>query len=295
MDEAFRSGFIALIGRPNVGKSTLLNAILGQKIAIVADRQQTTRNRIQGIKTFEHAQMVFVDTPGIHIPRHALGASMVKAAQEALREIDVIAFVTDAENKRDEDASVVGMLQDIKKPVVFVLNKADRKSPSEITEILQAYSSLFPFAAFLSISAQKGKGVSLLLEKLGEFLPAGPKYYDEEMVTDQYERFMAAEIIREKIIKNTSEEVPHAAAVEILSWKENKKGLVSISAAIYVEREGQKGIIIGKKGEMLKTIGRQARMDIEALLDSRVFLELWVKVKRGWRDNKHMLRELGYE
>ena len=295
MDETFRSGFIALIGRPNVGKSTLLNAVLGQKIAIVADRQQTTRNRILGIKTFEHAQMVFVDTPGIHIPRHALGASMVKAAREALREIDLIVFVTDADNKRDEDGPILSMLKDSKKPVVFVLNKADKKSLSEITEILHAYSSLFPFVALLSISALKGKGVSLLLERLHEFLPAGPKYYDEETVTDQYERFMASEIIREKIIKNTSEEVPHAAAVEILTWKEKKKGLVSISAAIYVEREGQKGIIIGKKGAMLKTIGRQARVDIEALLGARVFLELWVKVKRGWRDDNRMLRELGYE
>jgi GTP-binding protein Era len=295
MDDTFRSGFIALIGRPNVGKSTLLNALLGQRISIVTDRQQTTRNRIRGIKTDENAQMIFVDTPGIHSPRHALGASMVKATQEALREIDLIAFITDSGKMRDEDETILSMLKGLKKPVIFILNKADRKSPSEITEVMRVYDSLFPFAAFLSLSALKGKGISLLREKLREFLPVGPKYYDDEMVTDQYERFMASEIIREKIIKNTAEEVPHASAVEILEWKEKKEGLVSISAAIYVEREGQKGIIIGKKGEMLKTIGRQARLDIESLIGAKVFLELWVKVKRGWRDDKRMLHELGYE
>jgi GTP-binding protein Era len=263
-------------------------------VAIVTDRHQTTRNRIQGIKTLENSQMIFVDTPGIHAPRHALGASMLRTAQDALRDIDVVAFVTDAVKGGEEDRDIIGMLRDVKKPVVFVLNKADRKSPSEITGVMDAYGSLFPFAAFVSVSALKEKGISLLLDRLHDFLPAGPKYYEDDLVTDQYERFMASEIIREKIIKNTSEEVPHAAAVEILDWKEKKRGLISISAVIYVEREGQKGIIIGKKGEMLKTIGRQARRDIETLTGSRIYLELWVKVKKGWRDDKRMLRELGY-
>jgi len=293
MTDTFRSGFIALIGRPNVGKSTLLNAIIEQKIAIVADRQQTTRNKLLGIKTFEHAQMIFVDTPGLHSPRHALGASMVRTAEEAMQDIDVVAFVTDGD-KRDEDLAIIALFRNLKMPVLFVLNKAETKSPSEISDIIHAYGDLFPFSAFLSISALKAKGLEFLLEKIKGLLSEGPKYYDDDMVTDQYERFMAAEIIREKIIKNTSEEVPHAVAVEIQEWKEKKKGLVSISAAIYVEREGQKGIIIGKKGEMLKTIGSQARRDIERLISARVYLELWVKVKKGWRDDKKMLQTLGY-
>ncbi|MBI5074524.1 MAG: GTPase Era [Nitrospirae bacterium] len=293
MTDTFRSGFIALIGRPNVGKSTLLNAVLDQKIAIVADRQQTTRNKILGIRTFEDSQMIFVDTPGIHSPRHALGESMVRTAEEAMQDIDVVAFVTDG-NKPEEDRAVMALFRSLKTPVLFVLNKADSKSPSEISDIIHAYGDLFTFNAFLSISALKVKGIEFLLEKIKGLLPEGPKYYDDDTVTDQYERFMAAEIIREKVIKNTSEEVPHAVAVEIREWKEKKKGLVGISAAIYVEREGQKGIIIGKKGDMLKTIGSQARRDIEKLIDSKVFLELWVKVKKGWRDDKKMLQTLGY-
>jgi len=293
MTDTFKSGFIALIGRPNVGKSTLLNAILDQKIAIVADRQQTTRNKLLGIKTFEHTQMIFVDTPGIHSPRHALGESMVRTAEDAMQDIDVVAFVTDAD-RRDEDLAIIALFKELKTPVLFVLNKADSKSPSEISDIIHAYGDLFPFSSFLSISALKVKGIEFLLEKIKGLLSEGPKYYDDDTVTDQYERFMTAEIIREKIIKNTSEEVPHAVAVEIQEWKEKKKGLVSISATIYVEREGQKAIIIGKKGDMLKTIGSQARRDIERLISAKVFLELWVKVKKGWRDDKKMLQTLGY-
>lgn len=294
MPATFRSGYVALIGRPNVGKSTILNAILGQKIAIVTNRQQTTRNRLLGIRNLPSAQMIFIDTPGIHSPRHALGRAMVRSAKETLQEIDVVAFVTDAEKHKEQDRAILDLLRSVQKPVLFVLNKADRKSPSQITDIMHAYSGLFPFDGFLSVSGLKEKGLDLFVERLREFLPPGPKYYDDEMVTDQYERFMAAEIIREKIIKNTSEEVPHAVAVEIQEWKGKNGGLVSVRAVIYVEREGQKGIIIGEKGELLKTIGRQARMDIEKLINSRVFLELWVKVKKGWRDDRKMLHALGY-
>jgi GTP-binding protein Era len=294
MSDTFRSGFIALIGRPNVGKSTILNAVIGQKIAIVAKRQQTTRNRLLGIRNLPSAQMIFIDTPGIHSPRHALGRSMVRSARETLEEIDLVVFVTDAERYEDEDLVILDMLRNIRKPVLFVLNKADRKSPSEITDLIRTYKGHFPFDGFLSVSGLKEKGIDLLLEKLREFLPPGPKYYDDDMVTDQYERFMAAEIIREKIIKNTSEEVPHAVAVEVQEWKEKENGIVHVRAVIYVEREGQKGIIIGKKGEMLRTIGSQARMDIEKQSGSRVFLELWIKVKKGWRDDRKMLDALGY-
>jgi GTP-binding protein Era len=294
MPEIFRSGFVALIGRPNVGKSTILNAVLGQKVAIVSDRQQTTRNRLRGIRNLPSSQMIFMDTPGIHLPRHALGRSMLRAAKDALQEIDVVAFVTDGEARREEDVPVLALLREVNKPVVFVLNKADRKGTEEIAAIMQAYGTLFPFSGFLAVSGLKRKGIALLLEKLNEFLPAGPKYFDDDMVTDQYERFMAAEIIREKIIKNTSAEVPHAVAVEIRDWKEKKGGLVNLQAVIYVEREGQKGIIIGAGGGKLKTIGRQARLDIERLIDAKVFLELRVKVKKGWREDNKMLQELGY-
>jgi GTP-binding protein Era len=294
MPETFRSGFIALIGRPNVGKSTILNAVLGQKVAIVSDRQQTTRNRLRGIRNLPSAQMIFMDTPGIHLPRHALGRSMLRAAKDALQEIDVVAFVTDGEARRDEDIPVLALLREMNKPVVFVLNKADRKGTEEIAAVMQAYGAMFPFSGFLAVSGLKRQGIDLLLEKLNEFLPAGPKYFDDDMVTDQYERFMAAEIIREKIIKNTSAEVPHAVAVEIRDWKEKKGGLVNLQAVIYVEREGQKGIIIGAGGGKLKIIGRQARLDIERLIDAKVFLELRVKVKKGWREDNKMLQELGY-
>jgi GTPase len=294
MSDTFRSGFIALIGRPNVGKSTILNALIGQKIAIVTKRQQTTRNRLRGIRNLPSAQMIFIDTPGIHSPRHALGRSMVRTAKETLDDIDLVVFVTDAERAKDEDLVILDMLRNVRKPVLFVLNKTDRKSPPEITDLIRTYSELFPFDGFLSVSGLKEKGIDLLLEKLREFLPPGPKYYDDEMVTDQYERFMAAEIIREKIIKNTSEEVPHAVAVEVQEWKEKENGIVTVRAVIYVEREGQKGIIIGEKGDMLKTIGSQARLDIEKLTGTRVFLELWIKVKKGWRDNAKMLNALGY-
>ena len=294
MSRAFRSGFIALIGRPNVGKSTILNAILGQKIAIVSDRQQTTRNRLLGIRNLPSSQMIFLDTPGIHCPRHALGRSMLRSAKDALHEIDVVVFVTDAKAYQEEDAPVLALLREVKKPVLFVLNKAERRRMDEIAAVMQEYGGLFPFSGFLSVSGLKEKGIDLLLERINDLLPPGPKYFDGDTVTDQYERFMAAEIIREKIIKNTSEEVPHAVAVEIQGWTEKKEGLVNVRARIYVEREGQKGIIIGHNGRMLKTIGRQARLDIERLIGGKVFLELWVKVKKGWRDDKKMLQELGY-
>ena len=294
MSDTFRSGWIALIGRPNVGKSTILNALIGQKIAIVTKRQQTTRNRLLGIRNLPSAQMIFIDTPGIHSPRHGLGRSMVRSVKETLGEIDLVVFVTDAERPVPDDLVVLDMLRKSRKPVLFVLNKADRKSPAEITGCIHSYEDMFPFDGFLAVSGLKKKGIDLLLEKLRELLPPGPKYYDDDMVTDQYERFMAAEIIREKIIKNISEEVPHAVAVEVQEWKEKKQGIVNVRALIYVEREGQKGIIIGKQGEMLKTIGSQARMDIEKLTGTRVYLELWIKVKKGWRDDRKMLDALGY-
>jgi len=294
MEEPFRSGYVSFTGRPNVGKSTLLNSVLGQKVAIVADRQQTTRNRILGIKNYPDAQIIFVDTPGIHRPRHVLGSIMVKTSREVLSEMDLVVYVTEP-HAVDKDRDILESFKSINKPVILLLNKIDKIKKPEILSLIDNYSNMFPFKEIIPVSAIKNDGVELFLEKVREYLPCGPKYYSDELVTDQMERFMVSEIIREKIVENTSEEIPHSIAVEVTSWTEKKEGLVVIGANIYVEREGQKGIIIGHKGNMLKRIGTMARVDIEKLLDAKIFLELRVKVKKGWRDDKKMLNELGYK
>jgi GTP-binding protein Era len=277
-----------------VGKSTLLNVLLRQKVAIVSARPQTTRNRILGIRNFDKAQIIFIDTPGIHTPKNLLGEAMMRSAKEVLEEIDLVVLVTGADSLLRQEASFMGYLAKIDKPVFLVINKIDLVRPPELLPVIDAYRKLFPFREIIPVSALKEKGIDLLLEKILSFLPEGPKYYPDEIVTDQIERFMAAEIIREKIMGRTAEEVPYAVAVEVVSWGERQDGLVSIEANIYVEREGQKGIIIGQKGKMLKAIGTLARGDIERLLGTRVFLQLRVKVKKGWRDDRKMLNELGY-
>jgi GTP-binding protein Era len=294
VQESFHSGYVSIVGRPNVGKSTLLNVLLGQKIAIVSARPQTTRNRILGIRNLEKAQVIFIDTPGIHTPKNLLGQAMMRSAREVMEEIDLVVLVTAADSLLKQDRALIGYLGKIEKPVFLVINKVDLVRPPELLPAIDAYRKLFPFSEIIPVSALKGKGVEFLLEKIRSYLPEGPKYYPDEIVTDQIERFMAAEIIREKIMEKTAEEVPYAVAVEVLNWEEREDGLVSIGANIYVEREGQKGIIIGKKGKMLKAIGTLARRDIERLLGTRVFLQLWVKVKKGWRDDKKVLNELGY-
>jgi GTP-binding protein Era len=294
MTESFRSGYVSFVGRPNVGKSTLLNVVLGQKIAIVADRQQTTRNRLLGIKNYPEAQIIFIDTPGIHEPKHALGSIMMRTAREVLSEIDLVVFVAEP-HALEKDRGIVQSFKNLGKPVILLLNKIDKVRKPEVLSLIDAYRKLFPFTEIIPVSAVKHDGIDLFLRKVLENLPCGPKYYSDELVTDQMERFMASEIIREKIVRNTSEEIPHSVAVEVISWNEKKAGLLVIAANIYVEREGQKGIIIGKKGTMLKQIGTMARLDIEKLLDTKIFLELQVKVKKGWRDDKKMLNELGYK
>ncbi len=291
---AFHSGYVSLIGRPNVGKSTLLNAVLGQKIAIVTKRPQTTRNRILGIKTSPDAQIIFIDTPGIHEPQTLLGKAMVTSAREALREIDLVVFVTEPGAHGGKDKVVLQALEGIVKPVFLLINKIDLVQRQELLAMIDSYSSLFPFKEVIPVSALKRDGLDILLRKVREYLPPGPRYYPEDLVTDQIERFMAAEIIREKIMAKTAEEIPYSVAVEVLNWTEREDGVVLIAANIYVEREGQKGIIIGDKGKKLKSIGTQARMDIEKLLDAKVFLQLWVKVRKGWRDDHKALNELGY-
>jgi len=293
MAESFRSGFVSFTGRPNVGKSTLLNVVLGQKIAIVADRQQTTRNRILGIKNYPEAQIIFVDTPGIHKPGHALGSIMVRTAREVLSEMDLVVFVAEPDSI-EKDRPVIESLKNLDKPVILLLNKIDKIKKPEILSHIESYRNIFSFKEIIPVSALKHDGIDLFLVKVLEYLPAGPKYYSDDLVTDQMERFMVSEIIREKIVKNTSEEIPHSVAVEVTSWTEKRDGLLVIGANIYVEREGQKGIIIGSGGKMLKQIGTMARVDIEKLMDAKIFLELRVKVKKGWRDDTKMLNELGY-
>jgi GTP-binding protein Era len=294
MTGSFRSGYVSFTGRPNVGKSTLLNVVLGQKIAIVADRQQTTRNRILGIRNYPDAQIIFVDTPGIHRPRHALGSIMVRTAREVLSEMDVIVFVTEP-HVFDRDREIVESFKSIDTPVILLLNKIDKIKKPEILSLIDKYSNMFPFKEIIPVSAVKHDGIDLFLKKVVQYLPLGPKYYSDDLVTDQMERFMVSEIIREKIVENTSEEIPHSVAVEVINWVEKKDGLVIIEANIYVEREGQKGIIIGRRGDMLKRLGTSARLDIEKLLGVKIFLELRVKVKKGWRDDKKMLSDLGYK
>jgi GTP-binding protein Era len=294
MAEPYRSGLVALVGRPSVGKSTLLNAILGQKISIVASRRQTTRNRILGIKTLDDAQILFVDTPGIHEPKHKLGEYMVKKAKDALLETDAVVFVTDPGKDGERDKAILESLKDLKKPVLLIMNKADSVDRDRLSGVMKKYHDLFPFKEMLAVSAKRRQGIDDFLSMVTRYLPQGPKYYGDDMVTDQVERFMAAEIIREKIMKHTSEEVPHSVAVEVTSWKGKKEGVVVIHANIYLEREGQKGIIIGQKGRMLKLVGTQARADIEKLLGTKVYLELWVKIRKGWRNDTRMLQELGY-
>ncbi|MBI4686975.1 MAG: GTPase Era [Nitrospirae bacterium] len=291
----FHSGYVSITGRPNVGKSTLLNAILGEKVAIVTPKPQTTRNRIIGVKTLPDAQIVFIDTPGIHKPQHKLGELMVKDARESVKDVDVILFVVEPEKPLSGDKFIIEMLKGIDKPVFLIVNKVDTVGKPLLLPVIEEYNSLYPFKETIPVSALKGEAIDTIIEGVTRYLPEGPKYYPDDILTDQIERFMAAEIIREKIMAQTKEEIPHSVAVDVAHWTEREDGLISIHANIYVEREGQKAIIIGKKGAMLKSIGTNARLDIERLLDAKVFLELWVKVKKDWRSDNRMLKELGFK
>ena len=292
--KAFRCGYVSLVGRPNVGKSTLLNTILGEKVAIVTPKPQTTRNRINGIKTLPHAQIIFIDTPGIHKPRQRLGEAMNRVAFEALEEVDIVLFMVEPEAPRSGDIFVLERIKQVDKPVFLLINKLDTVKKNEILPVIEAYSKLYPFKEIIPLSALKTNGIDVLLEMVVKYIPEGPKLYPDDIVTDQMERFMAAEIIREKIMEATQEEVPYSSAVEIEQWQERDDGVVFIQANIYIERDGQKGIIIGNKGARLKSIGTKARQDIEGLLGTRVFLELWVKIKKDWRSDERTLRELGF-
>lgn len=291
----FRSGYVSIIGRPNVGKSTLLNSILGEKIAIVTPKPQTTRNKIMGIKTLPDAQIIFIDTPGIHKPRHKLGETMVRTALKALNEVDVILFMVEPYEPGKGDRAIIDLLKRVQSPVFLLINKIDIVKKSDILLIIDHFKGLYPFKEIIPVSAIKQDGISLLIKTIHDYLPSGPTYYPDDLITDQMERFMVSEIIREKAMDMTEEELPYSVAVEVAGWKEREDGLISISCNIYVEREGQKAIIIGKRGAMLKSIGSAARVDIEKLLNTKVFLELWVRVKKNWRNDKQLLNELGYK
>ncbi len=295
MNKPFKSGFVAIVGRPNVGKSTLLNQAIGQKIAIMSDKPQTTRNKIHGVYTTEDAQIVFLDTPGIHKPFSKLGDYMVKAAESALDEVDVVLFMTDASEKLGGgDRYIIERLRRTETPVFLVLNKIDKVHPDDLLPVIDTYKALHHFAEIVPVSALLGNNVSTLLEQVIRYLPEGPMYYPADQVTDHPEQFVCAELIREKILWLTREEVPHSVAVEIESMSRGDNGVVRIGAIIYVERDSQKGILIGKNGSMLKEIGRQAREEMERLLGSKIFLELWVKVKKDWRNREAILKSLGY-
>ena len=295
-EEQFRSGFVSIIGRPNVGKSTLLNRILGDKIVITSDKPQTTRNRIQGIHNLPGSQMVFIDTPGIHRAKSKLNKYMVDVALSSIKEVDVILFLVEADAKpANQEGMILELLADADAPVLLVINKIDLVEKEILLERLSAYAALYPFREIVPISALSGDGVERLVEVVRGYIPEGPPYFPDDILTDLPERFVVAEMIREKVFRLTHDEVPYSVAVVVESFKERADGLVSIAAVINVERESQKGIVIGRKGEMLKRIGMQARREIEELLDTKVFLELFVRVSREWSENTRMLKEFGYE
>jgi GTPase len=292
-----RSGFVAVVGRPNVGKSTLINRLVGQKVAIVSPRPQTTRNRLLGILTREDAQVIFLDTPGLHAPKHRLGEAMVDVAMSTLADADLVLWVADgAAEPAEEDRGVAAVLQQgPSRPLLLALNKADRLNSRQLPDRMASYGALAPGAALLAISAIRGDNLERLQELIIARLPHGPALYPEDEFTDQQERFMAAELIREQVLHNLRDEVPHAVAVLVNEFKPRSEDLTYISATVYVERESQKAILLGADGSMIKRIGQAARLSIEELLGARAYLELWVKVRPRWRKRDEELRRLGYQ
>lgn len=291
----FKSGFVSIVGRPNVGKSTFLNHVIGQKIAIMSDKPQTTRNKVQGVLTTDDSQIIFIDTPGIHKPKHKLGEFMLKVSKNALREVEVIMFMINAQQKLGPgDQYVMEMLKGTNTPVFLVVNKIDTIQPEALMKKIEEYRHEFDFAEVVPISALEGNNVDTLLKTIKKYLPAGPHYYPADQVTDHPERFIISEMIREKVLHLTRDEIPHSIAVEIEKIRRDEDDRVHVMASIIVERDSQKGIIIGKKGSMLKEVGTRARKDIENLLGSKVYLELWVKVQKDWRDRSSQLRDYGY-
>jgi GTP-binding protein Era len=293
----FRSGYVAIIGRPNVGKSTLINRVLGQKLCITSRRPQTTRHRILGIKTTEQGQFIYVDTPGLHSDnKKAMNRYMNRAAASSIEDVDVILFVVEGLKWTDEDKKVLKRLQqDARAPVILVLNKADKLSDKgALLPQMQELSAQYDFAAVVPISARKGMNTDVLEQEIAKLMPAGEMIYDEDQLTDRSSRFLAAEIVREKLFRYLGKELPYSLTVEIELFEE-EDNMYRISAVVYVERSGQKSIVIGKNGEQLKLIGREARLEMEQLFSCKVYLQIWVKVREGWSDNERMLKNLGYK
>lgn len=293
-NQGFKSGFVAIVGMPNVGKSSLINTIVGQKIAIISDKPQTTRNKILAIYTTDEEQIVFTDTPGIHKPHNKLGEFMVNEAKHTVKDTDIVVFMVDAtrkiqemERKIAEDVKALGV------PCILVINKIDLVQKEKLLPLIADYSSMADFDAVVPISAKTNDGVDLLLNDIREYLEEGPKFYYDDMITDQPEKQIAAEIIREKLLWCLEKEVPHGIAIEIERMQE-KKNITSINAVIYCEKASHKGIVISKHGEMLKKVGTMARADIEKMLGKKVYLELWVRVKSDWRNNNYLMKNFGF-
>lgn len=294
--QIFRSGFVAIIGRPNVGKSTLLNRIVGQKIAITTPKPQTTRNRILGIQNLDHAQVLYVDTPGIHAARSPLNRYMVDQARSACLDVDVILWLVEADRPVDRDPMIPRLLEKSKRPILLVINKIDTVLKEQLLPLIKAYCKICPFASVVPISALKGDGVDALLAEIPTLLPEGPRYFPEDQLTDVPERFIVAEMIREQIMLRTKDEVPYSVAIVVERFQENPvRNMIGISAVINVERDSQKGILVGKGGIMVRQIGQAARKEIERMLGVKVHLELFVRVQKNWASSGRMMKEFGYE
>ena len=290
-----KSGFVSIIGRPNVGKSTFMNRVIGHKIAIMSDKAQTTRNKIQGVMTRNDAQIIFLDTPGIHKPKHKLGDYMMRVAKNTLSEIDAIMFMVNVNEEIGRgDEYIMEMLKNVKTPVFLVLNKIDLVHPDALMPRIEQYQKYMNFTEIVPISALEGLNVDHFIDVLKTYLPEGPKYYPADQLSDHPEQFVVSEIIREKILHLTSEEIPHAIGVNVDRMIKENDERVRVEATIYVERDSQKGIVIGKGGKKLKEVGKRARHDIEMLLGSKVYLELWVKVQKDWRNKVNFIRQMGY-
>ncbi|MBW9308545.1 GTPase Era [Lactobacillus delbrueckii] len=290
-----KSGFVALVGRPNVGKSTLMNRLIGQKVAITSAKPQTTRNKISGIYTEDDMQVVFVDTPGIFKSHSDLDEYMDKASLSSLKDVDLVMFMVDAKEAGKGEEYVAGLLKDLDIPVFLVINKIDQVHPNDLLPIIDSYQAVGKFAEFLPISARQGNGVDDLLKTLKDYLPEGPQYYASDEVTDRPEYFVVAEMIREQILRLTDQEVPHSTAVWVDQMNQRINGKLQIDATIFVEKDGQKRIIIGQRGSMIKQIGMRSRKEIENLLGEKVNLKLWVKVRRDWRQDPAFLKSIGYD
>ncbi|MCJ1656254.1 GTPase Era [Staphylococcus sp. NRL 16/872] len=291
----YKSGFVSIIGRPNVGKSTFMNRVIGHKIAIMSDKAQTTRNKIQGVMTRDDAQIIFLDTPGIHKPKHKLGDYMMRVAKNTLSEIDAIMFMVNVNEEIGRgDEYIMEMLKNVKTPVFLVLNKIDLVHPDALMPRIEQYKEYMDFTEIVPISALEGLNVDHFIDVLKTYLPEGPKYYPDDQISDHPEQFVVSEIIREKILHLTSEEIPHAIGVNVDRMIKESEDRVRVEATIYVERDSQKGIVIGKGGKKLKEVGKRARQDIEMLLGSKVYLELWVKVQKDWRNKVNFIRQMGY-